>query len=121
VKTIPAVDDVAVVYEQATIAVVPNRFGTGLKIKTIEAMGRGMATVSTRVGAEGLEEAYGSGLVLADTADELVGAIQALLRNDAHRAAVAKSALEFARTWNSCSETAFASVLGKRRIAQAAD
>ena len=121
VKTLPVVDDVAVVYEQANIAVVPNRFGTGLKIKTIEAMGRGMATVSTRVGAEGLEAAHGSGFVLADTADELVGAIQELLRNEAHRAAVAQRGLGFARTWNAQSETAFASVLGKCRVVQAAD
>jgi polysaccharide pyruvyl transferase WcaK-like protein len=121
VQTMPVVDDVATAYEQANIAIVPNRFGTGLKIKAIEAMGRGMATVSTRVGSEGLEEAHGSGLVLADTAEELVRAIQALLRNDSERAAVAKRALEFARRWNAGSETAFASVLAKSRVAQAAD
>lgn len=121
VRTMSVVEDLGALYEQASIAVVPIRFGTGLKIKTIEAMGRGMATVSTRVGAEGLEETHGSGVLIADTADELVTVIQALLRDDARRASVAAQALEFARTWNRRSEIAFASVLAKRGSVQAAD
>jgi hypothetical protein len=60
-------------------------------------------------------------LVVADTPDELVRAIQALLRNDSERAAVATRALEFARRWNARTERAFASVLAKCRAAQAAD
>jgi len=121
VQTMPIVEDVAAAYELANIAIVPIRFGTGLKIKTIEAMGRGMATVSTRVGAEGLEEAHGHGLVLADTAEELVRAIQRLSRDGSERAAVVARALEFARMWNARSEAALASVLGRRRAPQAAD
>lgn len=121
VQSMPVVDNVADAYGLANIAIVPIRFGTGLKIKTIEAMGRGLATVSTRVGAEGLEEAHGSGLVLADTAQELTGAIRALSRNPAERAAVAGRALEFARMWNARSEAALASVLGSPRAPQAAD
>jgi polysaccharide pyruvyl transferase WcaK-like protein len=120
VTAMPVVDDVAEAYGQADIAVVPNRFGTGLKIKTIEAMGRGMATVSTRVGAEGLET-HGGGLVIADTPEELVHAIRELLRDDSKRAAVAGRALEFARAWNERSEAAFGSVLAKSPAAQAAD
>ncbi|MBW2189458.1 MAG: glycosyltransferase [Deltaproteobacteria bacterium] len=121
VQTMPVVDDVAAAYDQANIAIVPNRFGTGLKIKAIEAMGRGMATVSTRIGAEGLEEAHGNGLVIGDTADELVRAIQALLRDNSERRAVANRALEFARAWNAGSERAFAAVLAKSGAVQAAD
>jgi len=121
VQTMHVVEDVAEAYALANMAIVPNRFGTGLKIKTIEAMGRGMATISTRVGAEGLEEAHGSGLVLADTAEELVHAIQRLSRDASERAAVAARALEFARMWNARSEAALASVLGRRRAPQAAD
>jgi glycosyltransferase involved in cell wall biosynthesis len=121
VQTMPVVDDVAAAYDQANIAIVPNRFGTGLKIKAIEAMGRGMAIVSTRIGAEGLEEAHGDGLVIGDTADELVRAIQALLRDNSERRAVANRALEFARAWNAGSERAFAAVLAKSGAVQAAD
>lgn len=121
VETMPFVNDVASAYELANIVVVPNRFGTGLKIKSIEAMGRGMAIVSTHVGAEGLEEAQGTGLLIADTADELVHAIQTMTRDASARAALAEQALEFARSWNARSETAFASVLAKCRVAQAAD
>jgi polysaccharide pyruvyl transferase WcaK-like protein/glycosyltransferase involved in cell wall biosynthesis len=120
VKTMPVVADVADAYAQADIAIVPNRFGTGLKIKTIEAMGRGLATVTTQVGAEGLE-AHGGGLVLADTPDELEQAIRGLVQDDSLRAAVANRALEFARTWNERTDAAFAAVLAKHGATQAAD
>ena len=120
VKTMPVVDDVADAYAQADIAIVPNRFGTGLKIKTIEAMGRGLAVVSTPVGAEGLE-AHGGGLVLAETPDELEEAIRSLVQDEVKRAEVANRALQFATTWNERAEAAFTAVLTKHRAAQAAD
>ena len=80
-----------------------------------------MATVSTRVGAEGLEDAHGNGLLIADTADEFVLALRSLARSAVERAKLAEQALEFARAWNARSEAAFASVLAKSRVAQAAD
>lgn len=48
------VSDMAASYEQARVVVVPTRFGSGVKIKTVEAIQHGVPVVSTRIGAEGL-------------------------------------------------------------------
>lgn len=59
----PTVD---AVYRSADIAINPQRFGSGLKIKTVEAMGYGVPVLSTSIGAEGLEEATDQALLRAD-------------------------------------------------------
>ncbi|MDP6415697.1 MAG: glycosyltransferase [Gammaproteobacteria bacterium] len=59
----PTVD---AVYRDADIAINPQRFGSGLKIKTVEAMGYGVPVLTTSVGAEGLEDAMDQALLCAD-------------------------------------------------------
>ena len=48
------VEDLASVYGRARVVVVPNRYGAGVKNKTIEALQSGVPTVATVVGAEGV-------------------------------------------------------------------
>jgi O-antigen biosynthesis protein len=48
------VDDLAAFYGTLRVAVVPLRFGSGVKVKTLEALQYGVPVVATRVGAEGL-------------------------------------------------------------------
>ena len=72
--------DLGEFYARSTICVVPLRFGTGLKIKLIEAMVHGRAVVSTAVGAEGFVELEsGEIALLADDAESMVKAICNLL------------------------------------------
>jgi hypothetical protein len=111
VETMPAVANIDAAYDPADIVIVPIRFGTGLKIKTIEALGRGKPTVSTLVGAEGLESARGTALVVADSPEDFASAVRSLLDDAAERRRLASAAMEFARAWNEASEQAFASVL----------
>jgi len=48
------VEDLELYYGRARVFVCPLRFGSGMKVKVIEAMYRGMPVVTTPVGAEGL-------------------------------------------------------------------
>lgn len=48
------VEDLGSIYGSARVVVVPNRYGAGVKNKTIEALQSGVPTVSTQVGAEGV-------------------------------------------------------------------
>jgi O-antigen biosynthesis protein len=41
-------------YREAAVAIVPLRFGAGVKLKVLEAMSRGVPVVTTTVGAQGL-------------------------------------------------------------------
>jgi glycosyltransferase involved in cell wall biosynthesis len=78
--------DLSTAYNRASICVVPLRFGTGLKIKLIEAMVHGRAVVATSVGAEGYSELeMGTVVTVADTASGMAGAITRLLRDKAAR------------------------------------
>jgi glycosyltransferase involved in cell wall biosynthesis len=50
----------------AAVVVVPLRIGGGTRIKIYEGMAMGKATVSTRIGAEGLDVTHGQDILLAD-------------------------------------------------------
>jgi glycosyltransferase involved in cell wall biosynthesis len=78
--------DLSPAYKRATVCVVPLRFGTGLKIKLVEAMAYGRAVVTTSAGAEGYSELeMGAVVTIADTAVSMAEAITRLLGNKAAR------------------------------------
>jgi glycosyltransferase involved in cell wall biosynthesis len=83
-------------YAKAAVVINPVWIGTGLKIKTIEALSRGKPLVTTPKGVEGLpQEVEESAFVAKDDksfADALIG----LLSNEAWRRALSCSALAFA-------------------------
>lgn len=60
------VDDVSSAYTAARAVINPVRAGSGLKIKTIEALAWSRALVTTSVGAEGLETAANQAFLTAD-------------------------------------------------------
>jgi glycosyltransferase involved in cell wall biosynthesis len=57
-------------WSQIDIAVNPVQFGSGLKIKNVEALAFGCALLTTPIGAEGLEAASPDGLGIATTEEE---------------------------------------------------
>lgn len=73
-------------------AIVPLHAGGGTRLKIYEAMGAGVAQVSTTIGAEGLEVRDGVDILLADTAESFAGACLCLLREDAFRQQMAEKA-----------------------------
>ncbi len=64
------IDDFNRFASMASIAVIPLRIGSGIRIKLLELMALGMAVVSTSVGAEGIDIEDGKHLLLADSAEE---------------------------------------------------
>ena len=74
--------DVAPLYQQARVAVVPIRAGGGTRIKILEAFASGVPVVSTALGAEGLIAEDGVHLLIADTPDEFAAACMRLARDD---------------------------------------
>ncbi|MFT7485610.1 MAG: glycosyltransferase involved in cell wall biosynthesis, partial [Candidatus Paceibacteria bacterium] len=70
------VDDVAEWIQRAQCYVVPIRYGSGTRLKVLEAFAFGIPTVSTTIGAEGIEYAEGEDILIRD---EPVGMAQAIL------------------------------------------
>jgi PST family polysaccharide transporter len=68
-------------YEQADIIIVPILFGSGTRIKILEAMAYGRPVVSTTIGAEGMSLEHRQHLMLAGNMAEFADHIIELARN----------------------------------------
>jgi GT2 family glycosyltransferase/glycosyltransferase involved in cell wall biosynthesis len=88
--------DLARHYAQARVAVVPLRFGAGVKGKMIEALQNGVPAVTTPVGAQGLGGLAGQVPVTAD-ASAFADAVLRLLRDDQAWRAQRRVQLDYAR------------------------
>jgi glycosyltransferase involved in cell wall biosynthesis len=87
-------------YGSARLVVTPLRGGTGLKIKSAEALGAGRVVVSTTSAAAGLEAAIGRGLVVAASAASMAKEIVELLKDDPTVDRLSAEARRFAVEWN---------------------
>jgi glycosyltransferase involved in cell wall biosynthesis len=76
------VPDVRPYYEQAFAAVVPLLFGTGTRLKILEAMAAGVPVISTRLGAEGLDVTGGENILMPQAEQEWLPAIECLHESD---------------------------------------
>lgn len=73
------VPDIVPELARADVVAVPVRFGSGTRVKILEAFAHRIPVVSTTLGAEGLEARHGEHLLLADTADDFAAACARLL------------------------------------------
>jgi GT2 family glycosyltransferase/protein-L-isoaspartate O-methyltransferase len=84
-------------YGAARVAIVPLRFGAGVKGKVVEAMQQGLPLVTTGIGAQGLVglEAV---VTVADEADGLAAGLLSLLEDDALWLQRSRSAASYCRS-----------------------
>ena len=95
------VDDIDEVFERATALLAPLRFGSGIKIKVLDALGRGVPVIATSTAAEGIPVSMdGSDGCLVE--DDLTrwAPVLASLTEPARAAELSRAALRFyARTY----------------------
>ena len=84
-------------YRNARVAVVPLRFGAGVKSKVVEAMHHGLPLVTTPTGAQGV---VGLDLILpvSDSPERLAQEIVAMIRDDRRWREVAKAGQRYVAT-----------------------
>lgn len=70
--------DILKIYSKAKIAIVPIRYGTGMRYKILEAMALGVPVVSTSIGASGI---LTENIRIADTPKEFADSVVELLHN----------------------------------------
>jgi len=73
------VPDLQEIYRDSRVSVAPLLFGSGMKVKVLDAMARGMPTVTTSVGAEGIDLERGKHLLVADDPAAMAASIDSLL------------------------------------------
>lgn len=72
------VPNLASVYDVIRVAVVPTRYGAGVKTKTVEALQYGVPVVATTVGAEGLAVLARNAVAIADDAERFADLVVSL-------------------------------------------
>ncbi len=80
------------------VSVVPLRIGGGTRLKIYEAMAAGTATVSTTVGAEGLDVTHPANIRLADTRSGFAEQCIEILENAQERERLASEGLKLVET-----------------------
>jgi glycosyltransferase involved in cell wall biosynthesis len=91
------VPDVTPYLDAAALVVVPLRLGGGMRVKVLEALAAGKATVASTLAIEGLGLADGEQIALAEHDEQFAAAITRLLAEPDRRAALAGSARAWAR------------------------
>lgn len=77
------VDDLDQLYQSHRVYIAPLRFGSGIKVKVVNGLYRGMPTVTTDVGAEGLAVIDGEHILIANEPDCFAHHIHRLLTDEA--------------------------------------
>jgi len=98
--TLGQVESLDGAYQEASIVLNPTRLGTGLKIKTIEALGQAKPLVTTSIGAAGLSDGKDKNFLVADEPKEFATAIESLLVSADLRQKMGKAAREYAAAAN---------------------
>ncbi|MBU1910440.1 MAG: glycosyltransferase family 4 protein, partial [Verrucomicrobia bacterium] len=86
------VDDIRPYLAKAMVFVCPNRMGSGMRGKILQAMAAGVPVVSTTLGAEGIPIQMGDDGFLADTAEIMAQYAGLLLEDESLRASVSAQA-----------------------------
>lgn len=97
------VPDVLPYLDAADVMVCPLRIGGGIKVKTIEALARGKAIVSTPIGAQGLNAQARHALLIEEQPRAFADAVASLLADRDRRVQLERRAMRAAAclpTWN---------------------
>lgn len=77
------VPDLQPYFERAAVAVVPVRVGSGMRVRILETMARGVPIVTTSTGVEGIDAIDGEHLLVADEPAKFAMAVERVLKNPA--------------------------------------
>ena len=102
------VDDVAAFLDAARVALVPVRFGAGVKLKTVDALVASLPVVTTTIGAEGIDARWTTAMRIADDPAEFAAHLVSLLTDpvawdrahDGSRRSAAESSNSISSSWN---------------------
>jgi glycosyltransferase involved in cell wall biosynthesis len=90
------IDKLETVYQEADIIINPVYFGTGLKIKNVEALCYSKPLVTTTVGAEGIEHGINDAFLVSDRPKETFEQLSGLIKNKKARRELSEKAYIFA-------------------------
>lgn len=76
------VSDISEIYRQADLAIIPYGFGSGVKIKVVEAFAHGLPVVTTSLGVDGLSDDISSKIYNSDSDREMASMALSILKSE---------------------------------------
>lgn len=89
------VDNLEPFYQSAKCLIAPLKSGSGIKIKIIDALARGLPIVTTPIGIEGFPPGYQESIFVTNTPKEFAKAIESITNDDQLWANASKNALNY--------------------------
>jgi glycosyltransferase involved in cell wall biosynthesis len=103
--------DLDAIYNLSDIIINPLTLGTGLKIKSIEALGYSKALITTSVGADGLEDGINTAFFVANNKQEFCNALNAIIFDSDIYTNLCTNAANFVDDWNDKIKTGLSGLL----------
>lgn len=88
------VPDIRDEVKNTSVFIAPMAYGTGVKIKIVEAMAMGMPVVTNSIGAEGIPGINGKHWFIGNTCEEIAGYIDELITDTCKRSVMGRNAQE---------------------------
>jgi glycosyltransferase involved in cell wall biosynthesis len=83
VRFVGHVEDVEPYFQHSRVMVVPIRSGSGMRVKILDGLARGVPIVTTSIGCEGIDIEDGTHILVADEPADLASQVIRLLTDDA--------------------------------------
>jgi polysaccharide biosynthesis protein PslH len=100
-------EDLEPYYQRCRVFVAPLRFGSGIKVKVMNALYRGIPTITTSIGAEGLQVVRTEHIWIAETPQQWVDGITTLMEDKGVWERISSNSRQLAAThytWGSVME-----------------
>ncbi|MEK7592553.1 MAG: glycosyltransferase family 4 protein [Patescibacteria group bacterium] len=98
IKILEHVERIQDELQNATIMLAPIRIGGGTKYKILEAMASGFPVITTTLGSEGLDTRHGENVLIANTVDETLTALDILMKSPVKYNTIRKNARKLIET-----------------------
>lgn len=82
IKLLGFIEDLEKLHLQTRVFIAPLRFGSGIKVKVINALYRGLPVVTTSIGVEGMEVTPSQHLFVSDESESMKSSIDLLLKDE---------------------------------------
>jgi len=106
VRVLGYVDDLDALYNDAASLILPVLYGAGVKVKVIDALGKGQIVITTGKGIEGTELENGRHLLASDSPDELTELCIAVLKDRDKHVSIAEAGFAFVKKYHSVAHQA---------------
>ncbi|MEA3353369.1 MAG: glycosyltransferase [Campylobacterota bacterium] len=97
INLIGFVEDLEDIYKDAHIVINPVHYGSGLKIKNVEALCLGIPLITTTEGANGIENGINKAFLLANSVDEWINALISVIISHKLRDDLSNKALAYSK------------------------